>query len=402
MLICKTNYNIIHMVIDSINISELYNKNYKINIKNNKIIIVADNGTGKTTLLRLLYFFLTKQWSKLILYDFKKMTAVIDGKTYVFDKEVFKNDKIDKSQYSDLAEKYKSYSDFIIHKFSEFNIIDLKSDIFKIDEIEQKYDVPKNLIISLIESLESKRFDGSVYDWDANVIFLPTYRRIEQDYFSVYGDIDKRVSNYIINLLPEIDQKIQKEKEENKNSFSETEDDLANLFSRIIDTRNNEKWLKVKSGNEKLEMIEFGMSDVNFKISEFYEEKNGKVHVIHEFTALLNKYFSSSKQIYFDENQCKLFIKILNSDISLNLESLSSGEKQLISIFSHLFFDETIPFVILDEPEISLSIDWQEMLLSDIELHSKGFVIATHSPFIVNKSMRENTCGVNEFIINGL
>src|SRR5690606_37854814 len=166
----------------------------------------------------------------------------------------------------------------------------------------------------------------------ANVIYLPTYRRIEKDYFSIYGDIDKRVANYIINLFPEIDDKIYNEKLLDKNNFSETEEDLNKLFSNIINSRNTEKWIKSKSNNEKLEMIEFGMTDVSFKIKEFYDEKkDGKVQVINQFVDLINKYLNSQKLILFDEELCELYVENKSVKEKLNLNDLSSGEKQLIS-----------------------------------------------------------------------
>ena len=389
------------MKLENFQIFGLFDKNQKITINNNKIIIVADNGSGKTSLLRLIYFFLTKQWVKIIEYDFEKIIALIDGKEYSFLKKEFKSNKIPKKAYTTLAKKYSNYSNFINDHFSKYDINEIKSNTYKIEEIEQLYDVPKNLIFTLIEDLELKKFDDSVYDWDVSVIYLPTYRRIEKDYFSIYGDIDKRVANYIVTLFPEIGDKIIYEKENNRNSFSETEEDLNKIFSNIINFRNSENWLKSKSSNEKLEMIEFGMNDVNFKIKEFYSnDNNDRISIINQFIDLINKYLSDEKSLYFDEQYCELIIINNIKKISFNLNDLSSGEKQLISLFSHLFFDEKKPFIIIDEPEISLSITWQEMILNDIILHSEGIVAATHSPFIVSDLLRANTCGMNEFLIN--
>jgi ABC-type transport system involved in cytochrome c biogenesis ATPase subunit len=389
------------MKLENFQIFGFFDKNQKITINNNKIIIVADNGSGKTSLLRLIYFFLTKQWVKIIEYDFEKIIASIDGKEYSFLKKEFKTNKIPKKAYTTLAKKYNNYSSFINDQFSKYDINEIKSNAYRIEEIEQLYDVPKNLIFTLIEELELKKFDDSVYDWDVSVIYLPTYRRIEKDYFSIYGDIDKRVANYIVTLFPEIADRIINEKEKNRNSFSETEEDLNKIFSNIISFRNSENWLKSKSSNEKLEMIEFGMNDVNFKIKEFYSNNNNdRTSIINQFIALINKYLNDEKSLYFDEKYCELIIinKIKKTSFSLN--DLSSGEKQLISLFSHLFFDEKKPFIIIDEPEISLSLTWQEMILNDIILHSEGIVVATHSPFIVSDLLRENTCGMNEFLIN--
>ena len=72
---------------------------------------------------------------------------------------------------------------------------------------------------------------------------------------------------------------------------------------------------------------------------------------------------------------------------------LSSGEKQLTHIYSHLLFDvEPDSLVIIDEPEISLHVNWQRRFLEDlqriVELRQFDVLIATHSPQIVGDKRR--------------
>ena len=72
----------------------------------------------------------------------------------------------------------------------------------------------------------------------------------------------------------------------------------------------------------------------------------------------------------------------------LPLESLSSGEQhELILHYDLLFRVPPNTVVLLDEPELSLHIEWQNRFLSDlmaiIELSSFDAVVATHSPDIV-------------------
>ena len=74
-----------------------------------------------------------------------------------------------------------------------------------------------------------------------------------------------------------------------------------------------------------------------------------------------------------------------NDGIKIDLDSLSSGEKQIVSIFSKVYLDVTMPCIfIIDEPEISLSIEWQKNFLKDIYNSDKiNLLIATtHSPFV--------------------
>ena len=69
-----------------------------------------------------------------------------------------------------------------------------------------------------------------------------------------------------------------------------------------------------------------------------------------------------------------------------NSDALSAGEKQMLSFIAYNAFYRDAVFVI-DEPELSLHVDWQRQLFS-ILMHqqtSNQFVIATHSPFIYGK-----------------
>lgn len=82
--------------------------------------------------------------------------------------------------------------------------------------------------------------------------------------------------------------------------------------------------------------------------------------------------------------------KTLNNDFSVKLsaKSLSSGELNIVTILYYLIFETTRgSIVLIDEPEISLHVVWQEQLSVLIEkiMESKPgvqVIIATHSPFI--------------------
>ena len=69
------------------------------------------------------------------------------------------------------------------------------------------------------------------------------------------------------------------------------------------------------------------------------------------------------------------------------LDRLSSGEQHLIVLFFDLLF-ETIQggVCLIDEPEISLNVDWQRRFINTVlrvaEVSPQQFVIATHSPMI--------------------
>ena len=81
-------------------------------------------------------------------------------------------------------------------------------------------------------------------------------------------------------------------------------------------------------------------------------------------------------------------INILLNDDKENLSNkinISNGELQILSIFFKLYFKNKEDIILLiDEPEISLSINWQEKLIPEMVNTEKcSLIIAmTHSPFI--------------------
>ena len=65
---------------------------------------------------------------------------------------------------------------------------------------------------------------------------------------------------------------------------------------------------------------------------------------------------------------------------------LSAGEKQMLSFLCYNAFASN-SCIFIDEPEISLHVDWQRLLFPVLLQQSTGnqFIVATHSPFIYSK-----------------
>lgn len=71
---------------------------------------------------------------------------------------------------------------------------------------------------------------------------------------------------------------------------------------------------------------------------------------------------------------------------SVASDALSAGEKQMLSFICYnAFSNEAVIFI--DEPELSLHVDWQRQLFSILQSQnsSNQFIVATHSPFIYSK-----------------
>jgi predicted ATP-binding protein involved in virulence len=103
-----------------------------------------------------------------------------------------------------------------------------------------------------------------------------------------------------------------------------------------------------------------------FKIIDIFFENTGKTIEID----------LSNKLVFKIENEC------------INLDQLSAGEKQLLLILFKVFLMDEKPYVLLmDEPEISMHIGWQQNLIETIRSLNPNcqLIIATHSPSIFGK-----------------
>jgi energy-coupling factor transporter ATP-binding protein EcfA2 len=80
-----------------------------------------------------------------------------------------------------------------------------------------------------------------------------------------------------------------------------------------------------------------------------------------------------------------------NGRTDLSPAKLSSGEQhELVLVYDLIFNVHQGTLVLVDEPEISLHVGWQQRFLSDISqiahVNNLRFILATHSPQIIHKS----------------
>jgi predicted ATP-binding protein involved in virulence len=133
----------------------------------------------------------------------------------------------------------------------------------------------------------------------------------------------------------------------------------------------------------------------NAKVLTIYlEDSEKKTAVFDEllnkidlFTTILNQKRFTFKSIQIDKDNGFLFKT--NKGQTLSLTDLSSGEQhEVVLLFELLFQVKPNTLVLIDEPEISLHVSWQHAFINDLikiaEMQKIRFVIATHSPMIIN------------------
>ncbi len=129
-----------------------------------------------------------------------------------------------------------------------------------------------------------------------------------------------------------------------------------------------------------------GYEDLAYSISDWVDRNYTLAESIIVFLDIVNRLFNN-KEVYLNERN-QLSVR-LDDGNGIPITRLSAGEKQIMIIFYRLLF-HTRPgtLAIVDEPEISLHVSWQQKLGSlfldisrtrDIQL-----LVATHSPQIIH------------------
>ena len=114
------------------------------------------------------------------------------------------------------------------------------------------------------------------------------------------------------------------------------------------------------------------------ELTTLYAPKNLFIKIIDEL------FISTGKVI--DTSNSKLSFRILEDDRMISIYQLSSGEKQMLYILWKVLLQDQKPYILfLDEPEISLHVDWQESLINKIRLLNPNcqVIIATHAPSVI-------------------
>ncbi len=104
------------------------------------------------------------------------------------------------------------------------------------------------------------------------------------------------------------------------------------------------------------------------------------------FTVINSFFCQTGKRIIIDkERNILVFVEDDNMESQITLDLLSAGEKQLLYMLLTVFLMDEKPYVLLlDEPELSLHIEWQEKLIRALrDLNGNcQLILTTHSPSI--------------------
>lgn len=149
---------------------------------------------------------------------------------------------------------------------------------------------------------------------------------------------------------------------------------------------------QVNMGNRIISALQSGLPDAAAQANAIAESKTRFQDIVDELFA------ETGKTIVRTENE----IRFSQIGETLLPYQLSSGEKQMLCILLTVLVEDRQPYVLfMDEPEVSLHVEWQKRLIDTIrELNPRvQIVLTTHSPAVVMNGWMDHVTEVSDITI---
>ncbi len=146
---------------------------------------------------------------------------------------------------------------------------------------------------------------------------------------------------------------------------------------------------QVNLANRIINVLQSGSPDAATLAQQLSESKK-------KFHDIVDRLFGDTKKsIIRTENE----IKFMQLGEVIQPYMLSSGEKQMLVILLTVLVEDKKPYVLfMDEPEVSLHIEWQKQLISTImEINPNvQMILTTHSPAVIMDGWTDKVTEVSE------
>ncbi|USU03889.1 AAA family ATPase [Sphingomonadaceae bacterium OTU29LAMAA1] len=418
--------------------------------------LVGPNGTGKSTALKVLHNVLTAQWTKLrnipfagIVYDTGAGAIVVDKLDLIriqrLKTELIRRSPRGRKGLFILPASWGEAANVLTNRQSTINRRFPPIAVPIIDAFAQMYESVR-LLVDVVES-------ESV----GKVLYFPTYRRVERDLSELLND-DTADDDEIM-ILPQVVDRFEAAGEvvgfggQDISQLLEASTNRVNEAARKALNEHSVRFLQIIATGEKIDLkpvkalvtspeqvdhlltriaafaplsldllsVKSAIAQIAVKMTNKKTGRRGQhedtllIYLaallslfdniddlavdLRTFARLIESYLGPLKHARLQEIDNKILITDKNGN-ALEPEQLSSGEKQILAFFAFLLLKSDVhwKYIIIDEPELSLSVSWQKTLIRDILESRAGthLIAATHSPFIFESYPLDNvvTLGV--------
>lgn len=399
-----------------------------LNFNDDLNILSGRNGAGKTTILKLMWYLISGNFDKAVAeiqftsavlltdkyeltveLNFDKKDRPFSSTLKAFELDITKLKDIDKDKIFRKIVQNESktnmawfFTQYIDSSFfmPTFRMIEGG---FTTEKYNIKHDVIKEFYLNLNNENDFNDFENSLIKISNNLTkkdhkFITSISAKEIDIFLVkkYAEIMKKVNIYQSESLQLLSKKI-------KLMFDTELKDIELVES--LNKRNTFIETEINNLNKPLNKIKAAVKDF---MPFFRIQFDQKIYFTKVSEHPENKYFNSEgfdldipdyefdhfdldttdipsydPEIDFDQLEFEGLVIDDHNDKNITINNLSAGEKQLLTFVSYnIFHNDTIFFI--DEPELSLHVDWQSKLFSLLKEQNptNQFIISTHSPFI--------------------
>ena len=356
-------------------------------------IITGANGSGKTTLLKLIWYLISGNLER-ILSEIPFDSVLIETDAFSLSTTRSNSDKVVFVSQESTSSKSVKF---------EVTVNPETGDISRREYREKLHELNVGVASAMKSSL-----------------FFPTFRRIEGGFSSVseYDDIGPRryQSSRIARRHAEYGMEKMREVQEAISDFSTMVSVSDHKFIASISTHDIVSLLSQKHSDisgEANKRHRNTSDEITQKIRDYFGKGGGvDPQDLQKAKSLLDEIQKRLEVV--DKEQEKLFqpISVLSEYVDdffkdygiriaenitlghdtesisnvISSDKLSAGEKQMLSFLCYNAFSEGMA-IFIDEPELSLHVDWQRRLFPALlkQGQRNQFFVATHSPFIYAK-----------------
>lgn len=439
------------MKLVALNISKLYGcYNYEVHFNPDVTFIYGENGCGKTTILNITEAIITGQLYELFNYAFSEielvyesnnvhnkpssirienrkraLAVVFQGESYIISQDRIREEMMmEEDGPADVQWRYFESYPFLKQISHTFNYVYLplnRSAKFNDANINRKsllmwrrvrshayYDSeresvgPREPAMLQIEELIGRKHAemmsdiSEINDGFRNDILKSLLEANKKssfvDVFDGLADSKNTIDNLskIKNSYIEILKDLNIVSKQEEDSYIRFFDDFIIDFSEFLQTKQSGvvQGVSIDLLMKYQEVIK--MKEI-VSIAERIEKKKAKVRKPMDiFIATMNDFIGvtqEEKRIDVDTNG-RIYFSTKYSKKPINIQNLSSGEKQLLTFFANLIFnvkEKKAGIFVVDEPELSLHLSWQKMFVERTMSINKNIqlIFATHAPEII-------------------
>ena len=351
-------------------------------------IFTGPNGSCKTTLLKLIWYLISGHLQQILVeIPFRFISIQTDPFDFSMERvsanRVTVNYRLGKDEYM---------SGFIISINTETGRITLK-DVDWVNAFEKRIaqttkrslffptfrrieggfskvstnadDSAMRSLASMPETLQASisRFSDQVsingHKFIASISTADLGELLTQKYADIYEEISRRQGQVLENISKEI------QNNSNKDKVSDIPQDASVVLDAIQE---------VNAEREQLRKPFSVLSELSRKILQY------------DAIRVTGRVIRGEKTGGITLGEGKDGVTVGEAKNAISSDKLSSGEKQMLSFLCYNAFSEGMA-IFIDEPELSLHVDWQRRLLPTLFKQEQGnqFFVATHSPFIYTK-----------------